>query len=497
MGPISSGTFPDPIYAETVLAVNFADSQRYFVEAMIEMHRAHLAMLAEQSILTADHARMLWKALDSLDPEKLRAARFDGSHEDFFFYVESLIEAECGAEIAGRLHTARSRNDIAITLYRMVARQEILGVFEELLALRTALLRLAESHMETVIPAHTHTQPAQPTTVAHYLMAAVEFLERDAARLQAAYVTVNRSPMGACAITTTGFPIDRERTAQLLGFDGLQRNSYGAIASVDYILESAAAVAVAMASLGRLIHDLLLWSMREFGFLRLADGFVQTSSIMPQKRNPVGLEHARILTSRGFAEAQAVMTSLHNTPFGDIVDSEDDLQPLVYTMFVSGRRALRLLAGALAGACFDTGRLSRQSGANFLTATELADTLVREAKLSFRQAHHLVSQAVRANPEDDTPERVVDDLLRLAPAVAPRETLLAALDPHVFVQRRGIAGGPSKAAIEPELRGARQVQAEFEAWVRGQRDRLQRAHEELRKWEPALSDAATVPGRRT
>src|SRR5215831_9476055 len=375
---ISKREFPDAAYAETVLAVNFADSQKYFAEAMIEMHRAHLAMLTEQSILSADEASSLLVALDWLNTEDLRAARFDGSCEDFFFYIESLIEAQCGPEIAGRLHTARSRNDIAITLYRMAVRQEVLNVFEELLTLRAVVLELAGNHIDTLMPAYTHTQPAQPTTLAHYLLAAAEFLERDAGRLQGAWLTVNRSPLGACAITTTGFPIDRSRTAQLLGFEGLQVNSYGAIAAVDYVLESAAAVAVAMGNLGRLVQDLLLWSMREFRFLRLPDGFVQTSSIMPQKRNPVALEHARILASRAFAEAQAVMTSLHNTPFGDIVDSEDDLQPLLFTMFTDCRRALRLLAAAMARACFDTARLNSQAGANFLTATELADTLVRE-----------------------------------------------------------------------------------------------------------------------
>jgi argininosuccinate lyase len=477
-----SGKFPDPAYARTVLAVNFADFQRYFLEQLIEIHRAHLAMLAEQQILSADHARVLLAALQALDIDELRAARFDGSCEDFFFYVEQRLASNCDPDIAARLHTARSRNDIAITLYRMVIRREILDAVAGGLALRAALLALAQKHRDSVMPAYTHTQPAQPTVLAHYLMAGVEILERDMTRLQAAYRTVNRCPLGACAITTTAFPIDRSRTAHLLGFDGLQANSYGAIAAVDYILEAAGAVAAAMVNLGRLTQDLLLWGMPEFRFLRLADGFVQGSSIMPQKRNPVALEHARILASRAFAEAQAVMTSLHNTPFGDIVDSEDDLQPLAITMFQDSRRALELVAASLEQATFDTARMRAQAAAHFLTATELADTLVREAKLSFRTAHQLVVQAVQANPEDQTPARIVDDLLRLAPGIAAPDRLMAALDPQAFVERRAIPGGPAPAALNPELERARQAQAELSAWLNSQRAHLRAAHEELWKW---------------
>ncbi len=295
---MSFEAFPARVYAETVLAQNFEDAKRYFLDSLLDIHRAHTRMLARQDIITHEDEQALTAALDGLNRLAISQTIYDGSHEDLFFYIESLLQQAAGTDIAGKMHTGRSRNDIAITLYRMMARRELLALAAAVAGLRRVVLDLAGRNLETVMPAHTHTQPAQPTTLAHYLIGAGEFLARDAGRIQHAFGSVNLSPLGAAALTTTGFPIDREITARLLGFEGLASNSYAAIAAIDYITESAAAVAVAMVNLGKLIQDLLLWSTREFGFLRLADAFVQSSSIMPQKRNPVALEHARVLSSR-------------------------------------------------------------------------------------------------------------------------------------------------------------------------------------------------------
>ncbi len=356
-----SEQFPARIYAETVLAPNFEDAKRFFLDSLLQIHYAHTRMLRKQAIVTPGEERQLLAALDSLDRPRIETARYDGSCEDLFYFVEGLLEQACGRDVAGKMHTARSRNDIAITLYRMTARRELLTIAQGVAEVRSVLLDLAANHLETVMPAHTHTQPAQPTTLAHYLLAACEFLGRDADRIQAAFARVNLCPMGAAAITTSGFPIDRHETARLLGFEGLAENSYGAIAAIDYITESASVVAVAMVSLGKLMQDLLLWCTREFGFLRLSDAFVQCSSIMPQKRNPVALEHARILASRALGEAHAVLTCAHNTPFGDINDSEDDLQPLVFSMFMDASRALRLLAGAVGAVEVDRARMASRA----------------------------------------------------------------------------------------------------------------------------------------
>jgi argininosuccinate lyase len=447
--------FPDPVYAETVLAPNFEDAKTYFLDALLRIHYAHTRMLARQGILSADEERTMIAALDGLDRPAIERARYDGSCEDLFFFVEQMLAESCG-ELAGKMHTARSRNDIAITLYRMTVREEVKKLARAVAALRGVVLDLAERHVETIMPAHTHTQPAQPTTLAHYLLAAAEFLERDAARLESAYAHVNRCPMGACAITTTGFPIDRELTARLLGFDGIAENSYGAIASIDYLTESAAAVAVLAVNLGKIVQDLLLWSTREFGFLRLTDAFVQCSSIMPQKRNPVPLEHVRILGSRALGEAQAVLTCAHNTPFGDINDSEDDLQPLAYTMFADAQRALRLLAAILGTAEVDREKLARRAASDFITVTELADVLVREAGMSFREAHGLVSEAVKSAGDDDRPATIAAALLARNPQLTLTHARIeAALDPVNFVKVRRIAGGPAPETVADAIKRLR------------------------------------------
>src|SRR5579871_90605 len=484
--------FPAPIYAETVLGVNFSDAQRYFLDALLDIHYAHLLMLTRQRIVPEDVARRCLEGLDNLDRQALASARYDGRYEDFFFHVEEELERACGADNAGRLHTARSRNDIGITQYRMRLRREILELVRELDAVRATLLALARRHIHTLMPGYTHTQPAQPTTLAHYLLAAIEFLGRDTTRCQAAFATVNRSPMGACAITTTGFPIDRQLTAELLGFEGLQLRVHGAIAATDYLAETGGAAAAAMLNLGKLTQDLLLWCTAEFGFLRLSDRWVQISSIMPQKRNPVALEHTRSLAGRAFAEAQALLGALHNTPFGDIVDSEDDLQPVAMTMLADARRALRLFAGLMAECEVNTERMAERAHSDFLTVTELADTLVRGEGVSFRQAHHLVSEAVRRLRGIYSETGMVDCVIELAPEAlgrplrVSREALLEAMDPAHFVSIRRIAGGPAPEAVEAALAEAEQRAAADARWIREKSALLARYPERVRDLRQSL-----------
>jgi argininosuccinate lyase len=474
--------FPAPIYRDTVLAPVFADAKRYFLEPLLEIEYAHTLMLARQRIMPENEAAACIRALDGLDRDAIKTAEYDGSFEDLFFYLEKKLAAACGEEVAGKMHTARSRNDIDLTMYRMVLRGRLMQMFESLLGLRSFLVELAWTHREALMPAYTHNQPAQPTTLGHYLMAYIEILERDAERIRESYARVNCSPLGACAITTTGFPIDRSFTAELLGFDRLQMNSYGAIAATDYLVESCGVLATAMLSLGRFTQDLLLWSTVEFGYLRLSDGYVQISSIMPQKRNPVPLEHVRVLASRALVEAQGVVGSLHNTPFADMNDAEDDLQPLVYTAFDDAERSIRLLTGALGEAEFNTSRMAAAADENFLPVTELADTLVRATGMSFHAAHGIVSGAVRELDgvyDADAMTTIIERELK-GEFTLPRNQIRGALSAKNFVAVRKIPGGPAAEVLGPEILRARDAVSGDQRWIRERRQRLADAQDAMR-----------------
>jgi len=373
----------------------------------------------------------------------------------------------------------------------MRQREFILGLIAATIELRRSLLELVERHRETLLAVHTHTQRAQPTTVAHYLLAVVEQLERDAARLKGAYDRTNRNPLGACAITGTGFPIDRHLTSELLGFCGPTGNTYGSIATVDYLLESTSAAAVLITGHGRFVQDLLLWCTAEFNYVRFGDGFVQSSSIMPQKRNPVAIEHARAIGSKALGQSQAILTAVHNTPFGDIVDTEDDLQPLVFSMFRDATRAVKLVAAAMQTAEFDAARLESRAADGWTTLTEFADSLVRDHGVPFRTAHEISTKLVvarEANPQAALASLVAEVSKELlgSPLRYSDDSLAAILSPRHFVDVRKTHGGPS-----PEVTGraidesARRVDDD-RTWVKTATDALTAAQKRLTSRSAAL-----------
>jgi argininosuccinate lyase len=480
-----------PEYVRYVLDDNFEDAKALFLSPLMGIHRAHLVMLARTGIVNAHDAGRIRDALDAISEAEVRAAAYDGSCEDLFFYVERLLLRACGEEVAGRLHTARSRNDIDMTMYRMRQREWMLALVEATLALRGSLLDVASRHRQSVMAAHTHTQPAQPTTVAHYLLAVIEQLERDTRRLRSAYGSTNESPLGACAITGTGFPIDRTLTSRLLGFDRPTRNTYGSIASVDYLLESAGAAAVLLVGLGRFVQDLLLWGTREVAYLRFGDGFVQTSSIMPQKRNPVAIEHARAIGSKAVGEAHAVVLAVHNTPFGDVVDTEDDLQPLVRSMYRDARRSVALVGAAMRTASFDVALLERRAGEGGTTMTELADTLVREHGLPFKTAHAMAVRVLRARAQQHD-ARLTETLAAVSfellgrPIVYSESRLEEILSPRYFVAVRSLTGGPApEATLEAIAASTAQLESD-RAWLESRRAALADAERALQEAAAAL-----------
>jgi argininosuccinate lyase len=273
-------------------------------------------------------------------------------------------------------------------------------------------------------------------------------------------------------------------TSDLLGFSGPTGNTYGSIATVDYLLESTSAAAVMLTGLGRFVQDVLLWCTVEFGYLRLADGFVQTSSIMPQKRNPVALEHARAIASKALGQASAIMLAVHNTPFGDVVDTEDDLQPLVFATFRDATRVVKLVAAAMASAEFDTGRLEARAAEGWTTLTELADTLVRDHGLPFRSAHAVASALVSRRAQD--PATPLSDLLVAASSdIAGKQVrytdseLAEILSPRHFVDVRRTHGGPSPVEVDRALDQSRDRLLTDQRWWADAMDALKGAEQRL------------------
>lgn len=464
--------FPAKNYKKNVLEDCFEDAKKYFLEAYIEVDYAHAIMLAEQKIITEEELKTLLKALRSLDFDSIRQAEYDGTFEDLFYYLQREITKYSGdADTAGKLHTARSRNDIDVTIYRLYLRPKLLTLIEEASASRRTLLNLASEHHETLIPAYTHTQPAQPSTLAHFLLAMAENLGRDIKRLQRAYDNMNFCPLGACAITTTGFPINRHRVSDLLGFKAPTVNSYGSIASVDYFTEMLGATSALLVNMGKFAQEFLQMATMEFNVIRLPDGFVQGSSIMPQKRNPVALEHIRAIASKALGQSLGVMTSIHNTPFGDINDVEDDLQPLIYSALRDTTRSVSLFANTLKSATFNLDTLKHRAQANFITVTELADSIVRKENLPFRISHKIVGNCVKAALEQggEVTYQILQDVSKdvLGRELSfTEEELKEILTAEFFVSIRTIYGGSAPEETKRALSVERDLEIADEEWLK-------------------------------
>ena len=481
-------TFPDPVYKDTVLGPLFDHARHDHAEGFRRIDRAHLVMLHRTGILPAEAAARIARALAEIDreidPETLT---YTGEVEDFFFLREAELKARVGADLGGRLHTARSRNDIDHTLFKMALKARLDALLAEARALLRALIKTADRESGTLIVAYTHGQPAQPTTFGHYLSAAIEVLIRDIARLEDARATIDLSSMGAAAITTSGFPIDRQLMADLLGFAAPQRNSYSCIAAVDYITGTYGAIELLFLHLGRLVQDFQVWSSFEVGQIYVPNAFVQISSIMPQKRNPVPIEHMRHLASQTVGRARMVKDIMHNTPFTDMNDSEGETQAAGYGAFETGSRVLRLLAAFLPALRIDDDRVAQTIDRACITITELADSLVRQEDLSFRQAHEIAAETAKAVVTAS--ESLASGgfaafraAFRATVGRDPRmeeEAFAEAVSPAYFVKVRDRFGGPAEAPMRDALASYREALARFAATAEDHAERAATARASL------------------
>ncbi len=495
--------FPAPVYNRTVLAPLFDHSKRHFAHDLMRVNHAHAVMLAETGVLKTEQAAAIVTALRDIETRlDLDALSYTGEVEDFFFFVEDALKESLGPDLAGRLHTGRSRNDIDHTVFKLALMRRLDGLAAHVCTLVETVIDVADREAGTLIVAYTHGQPAQPSTFGHYLGALIEVLLRDLDRLAQARDAIDRCSMGAAAITTTGFPIDRHRVADLLGFSQVQENAYGCIAACDYITAPYGAMKLLFINLGRFAQDMAQWAAFEVGQLYVPDAFVQISSIMPQKRNPVPLEHLRLLCSLAAGHCDGVIDVMRNTPFTDMNDSEAEVQSAGYEAFEKGGRALDLFDGLLGAVRIDDARVRGNIQASCITITELADTLVRREGLSFRQAHEIAAAVARAvvsaggtlEADGFAPFRqAFEETVGRAPELDEGAYRQAVSAEH-FVAVRDRFGGPAPAALQGALDRYRTALSAHRGVLTDHENRQVEARRGLETAVGALAAGGEVPG---
>ncbi|SDV46434.1 argininosuccinate lyase [Chitinasiproducens palmae] len=419
----------------------------------VRVHRAHVVMLAEQGIVTRADAATILRGLDAVDA---RAAR-DPGLRTYLPYEAALIK-EIGP-VAGRMHTGRSRNDLANTVNRMYYRDQLNRTIEALIALRKAVVQKAADNVDTVMVVYTHRKEAQPITLGHYLMAVSESLGKSIDRYEQLYQRVNQSPLGAAASAGTGWPLNRERTAGLLGFDGLVVNTIEGTAGWDHIAEFASDNAIYLSGLGRLGSEIQLWTTDEYRSAELDSAYAGISSIMPQKKNPDSIERSRQIAANSVGALTSILTSLNAIEYQHSV-ARVPLEPRSIDALLAATHAM---TGVVQTLHPNKQQMLRYAAENFSTMTDLADAIVRESGIDFREAHEIVARVVNAAIDAGMPANRIDAKMVQQAAQAQLghplnvsdAAIRDALDPTSNVARRNGVGGPAPAAVQRTIEQAR------------------------------------------
>ncbi|MCU0896324.1 MAG: argininosuccinate lyase [Burkholderiales bacterium] len=448
-----SGRFAEPVDERVKRYTASVSFDRRLAEFDIMGSLAHARMLAAAGILSAEDLAAIERGMATIRAE-IASGRFEWSldAEDVHLNIERRLTALAG-DAGKRLHTARSRNDQVATDVRLFLRAAIDDIVVLVRKLQRALVDLAEKHAATVMPGFTHLQVAQPVTFGHHLMAYYEMFGRDAARFADCRKRVNRLPLGAAALAGTSFPIDRERVARELGFDGICENSLDAVSDRDFAMEFAAAASIAMVHLSRLSEELILWMNPRFGFVRLPDRYTTGSSIMPQKKNPDVPELARGKTGRVVGHLMGLVTLMKAQPLAYNKDNQEDKEPLFDTVDTLVD-TLAIFAEMVAGIEVDADAMRAATQEGYATATDLADYLVKRG-MPFRDAHETVARAVRSAEERgvDLAALPLPDLQAFSPLVG--EDVYAVLTPEGSAASRSSRGGTSPDEVRAAIRRAR------------------------------------------
>lgn len=450
-GRFASG--PDAIMEAINASISF-DKRLYAQD--IRGSRAHAAMLAAQGILTHSDAEAIREGLLTVLSEIEKGDfPFSTALEDIHMNVEARLKALIG-EPAGRLHTARSRNDQVATDFRLWVRDQCDLVLKAIEGLQRALLTQAEAGAEWVMPGFTHLQTAQPVTWGHHMMAYVEMLARDAGRFADARRRMNESPLGAAALAGTSFPIDRFATAEALGFDRPMANSLDAVSDRDFALEFLSSAAICAVHLSRLSEELVIWSSAQFRFVALSDKWSTGSSIMPQKRNPDAAELIRAKIARILGSTVALFTVMKGLPLAYSKDMQEDKEQ-VFDAADTLELALAAMTGMISDLTVNRDKLEAAAASGFSTATDLADWLVREAGLPFRDAHHVtgVLVAMAEKRGVDLPDLTLADMQSVNPAIT--EDVFRVLGVHNSVASRQSYGGTSPVQVRAQIARWREI----------------------------------------
>jgi argininosuccinate lyase len=443
---------PGEIMEEINASIAF--DRRLFAQD-IKASKAHAKMLGERSIIPKTDAAEIIRGLDIVQSE-IEAGSFTFSRalEDIHMNVESRLKELIG-EPAGRLHTARSRNDQVAVDFRLFVRDGIDGLDSAMLALQQALTAKALAHAATVMPGFTHLQPAQPVTFGHHCLAYVEMLARDRSRLADARRRLNESPLGAAALAGTSFPIDREMTAKELGFDAPMRNSLDAVADRDFALEVLSTAAICAMHLSRLAEEIVIWCSVQFGFVRLSDKFTTGSSIMPQKRNPDAAELVRAKAGRIIGALNTLLIVMKGIPLTYSKDMQEDKEP-VFDALDSLSLALAAMTGMVADLEPDKEVMRRAAAQGYATATDLADWLVRVLGLPFREAHHAAGRIVALAESKDVAVENLDlaEMRKVHPGITAE--VFKVLSVENSVASRTSLGGTAPASVRRQA----------EAWLK-------------------------------
>ena len=448
-GRFASG--PAEIMAEINASI---DVDRRLYAQDITASKAHAAMLARRGILSAEDNAQIQQGLNAVRAE-IESGRFVFRREleDIHMNVEARLSELIG-EAAGRLHTARSRNDQVATDFRLWVREAIDGLDAGLRDLQAALLDRAEEHAATVMPGLTHLQPAQPITFGHHLMAYVEMVGRDRGRLADCRRRLNECPLGAAALAGTSFPIDRDDTARALGFDRPARNSLDAVSDRDFALEFLAAGAILATHLSRLAEEIVLWVSPAFGFVRLSDAFTTGSSIMPQKRNPDAAELVRAKSGTVIGALVGLLIVLKGLPLAYGKDMQED-KATTFAAADTLMLAVAATTGMIRDLEPDRDAMRRAAGTGFLTATDLADWLVRRLGLPFRRAHHVAGTLVRRAEEKGCglADLALDEMRAVEPGIDA--DVYTVLSPEQAVASRTSFGGTAPELVREAVREGR------------------------------------------